>query len=1056
MKKLLTSVLMSLLLLPGLVLAQNATIEGTVIDENGDPLIGANVILTELILGASTDLNGQYSFTVPANLVNGQTVTLQTGFIGYTEQTISITLTAGSHTFDFQLEQDLLKLDEVVVTGVTEATPTKKLAFTVSKLDTEKLQQAPGSSPVESMQGKVAGAAVMKNSGAPGEALSVRLRGSTSITGSSEPLYIVDGVILGADQVDLGSLDVESMEVVKGAAASSLYGSRAQAGVVQIKTRRGSNIALNQTRVTIRNEFGINDIENSLTANRSHNLRVNASGQFLDPDDNIIDYGPGTLVDSEINGASFYDNPYIGETFDAFEQFFDPGNTYSNYVSISQNTVKTNFHISFTNQSEAGVLRGLDGYNLKGVRMNLDHRLAQNLTLSGSGFYSQSSNDSPSASANESGVGINPFFGIMFTSPLANLEARDENGELLIQADPLSVEENPLYIIENADINNKRSRVLGNFRANYSPAEWVDLEANFSYDRSDRDQKEFYDRGFQSIDPSNFNDGRIERRNVLSEATNYDFTASFRQAFGDVTLRSQLKYQHEDWQSVSEFVLGNELTSVGISDLSNAGGLIQTGNTSRIVRSDGYYGTFGIDYGDKYIADFLIRRDGSSLFGEDERWHNYFRVSGAYRVSEEDWWFGGDAVNEFKLRGSYGTAGGRPQYEAQYETFTLSNGILSKNTLGNKGLKPELSTELELGVDIGVLDRIFIEVVYADNTIEDQLLRVPLAGYFGFTSQWQNAGTLESNTLEASISANLVQTRDMSFDIGVNFDRTEQEISEFNTNAFRSGPQNAFYLRNGEVLGAMYGTNIVTDLTELPAGADPSFFDVNDDGYVVAVGQGNAHTDGFSKSLWGTTVDVNGESYRWGLPIKRVEEDGSNFGQIGDVLPDFNIGVPVNFRYKGFTAGMLWNAQIGGDVYNFTKQWSYRDGRAADQDQGGKPDELKKSSDYYEVLYDATNINSHFVEDGTYIKLRELSLGYTFERAQLARVFGNVLNRVTIGVIGRNLFTITDYTGFDPEVGSFNVDNAVDGVGADATLYRVDNFAYPNYRTITGKLEIQF
>ena len=1059
MKKMLTSALLSLILLPGLVFAQSATINGTVVDENGEPLIGANVVITELVLGASTDLNGQYTFSVPADLVNGQTVSLRTGFIGFTDQTKSITLSSGEQTHDFQLATDLLRLDEVVVTGVTEATPTKKLAFTVSKLDTESLQQAPGSSAVESMQGKIAGASVVKNSGAPGEGLSVRLRGSTSITGSSAPLYIVDGVILGANQVDIDALDVESLEVVKGAAASSLYGARAQNGVINITTRRGSSLPLNQTRVTIRNEFGFNDLESSLNANGSHNFVQNASGEFLDVDGNVIPYGPGVTEDDAFNGVTFSDNPYSGQTFDAFETFFDPGNTYTNYVSIAQNGVKTNFHASFTNLQEGGVITGLDGYNRKSARMNLDHRLSSALSFSASGFYSQSTSDAPRSASSESTTFFNPFFGLMFTSPLVNLAERDENGELKIQADPLAVEENPLYLVENTDIQNARSRTLGNFRANYSPADWVNLETNFSFDRSDRDQEEFYDRGFESIDPSSVNNGRIERRNEISEAVNYDITASFRRAFGDVTLRSQLKYQHEQQNNLAEFVIGSTITSKGIRDLSNVSpdGVKQVGDFRTEVISDGYYGTFGIDYQDKYIADFLIRRDGSSLFGEDERWHNYFRMSGAYRVSEEAWWFGGDAVPEFKLRGSYGTAGGRPRFESQYETFELIDGVLSKNTLGNSLLKPELQTELELGIDMAISDRVFVEFVYADSKVEDQLLQVPLAGYFGFASQWQNAGTLSSETFEASINANLVRTRDMSLDVGVIFDRTTQEITEFNTNAFRGGPRTRFYFREGEVLGAMYGDRWMTSTDDLPAdwASAASQFQVNDDGYLVPTGSAS-YTEGISGQLWGTTVDVNGTALNWGMPVKVQDEEngGSLFTQIADVLPDFNIGVPINFRFKGFNAGMLLNAQVGGDVYNFTKQWSYRDGRAADQDQAGKDNTLKKPTDYYENLYDATGANSHFVEDGTYMKLRELSLGYSFDRSQLARIFGTTLNRVTVSLIGRNLFTLTDYSGFDPEVGS--TFNTVGDVGTDASLYRVDNFAYPNYRTFTGKLEIQF
>ena len=1047
------------LLVPGLAFAQSATISGTVTDANGETLIGANVLIEQLVIGAATDLDGRYTFEVPAGQVRGQTVTLRAGFIGYTPQARQITLNPGPQTQNFELQLDLLRLDEVVVTGVTGATPTKKLAFTVDKLDASALELAPGANPVGSMQGKVAGASVVSNGGAPGEGLSVRLRGSTSLTGTSAPLYIVDGVILGSNQVDIDALDIESMEIVKGAAASSLYGSRAQNGVINITTKRGSAIALNQTRVTIRNEFGINQLPKDLKANQSHNYNVNAQGQFLNAAGEVNDcdtctslgYGPGVLVDRTDKGASFFDNPYVGETFNAFEQFFDPGNTYSNHISVSQNSAKTNFHASFTNYDEAGVLVGLEGYNRRSFRINLDHRLSNNLFFSTSGFYSQSTSDSPNSSINQGNADFNPFFGLMFTSPLSDLTAKDDTGELLIQPDPLSVEENPLYVIQNADLFNDRSRILGSFRARYTPAPWVDVETNMSYDRSDRDNREFYDRGFQSVDPSSINDGRIVRRNDLDEAINADLTVSVRKQFDNLTTRSQLKYQIERNDLYSEAITASTLTAAGIPDLSNANGDKNVSSSSSSVRSEGYYATFGVDYADKYIADFLLRRDGSSLFGEDERWHNYFRVSGAYRVSEELWWPLQDELTEFKLRYSYGTAGGRPRFEAQYETFSLSSGNISKGTLGNTFLKPELSAEQEFGVDIGFFDKVFAELVYAKTSVEDQLLQVPLAGYFGFSSQWQNAGSLESNTIEAQISANILRSRNTSLDVGFVFDRTRQKITEFNTNAYRTGPQSAFYFRADEKLGSMYGIHWLNDTGGLPADVQ-SFagqFQTNDDGYLVWVGDGNSWQDGISKDLWGTTSEAlgtNGRTYRWGIPIKFLDAEESTFGEIGNTIPDFNLGFNTTLRWKGITAYMLWNAQIGGDVYNFTKQWSYRDGRASDQDQGTKSDQEKKSTDYYEVLYDATAVNDHFFEDGTYVKLRELSLGYTLNRVQLQKMFGNLLNSVSFSVIGRNLLTFSDYTGFDPEVGS----------GDDATLYRVDNFGYPKYRTFTGKIELQF
>jgi hypothetical protein len=260
----------------------------------------------------------------------------------------------------------------------------------------------------------------------------------------------------------------------------------------------------------------------------------------------------------------------------------------------------------------------------------------------------------------------------------------------------------------------------------------------------------------------------------------------------------------------------------------------------------------------------------------------------------------------------------------------------------------------------------------------------------------------------------------------------------------------------------MYGEGWLTDANQLvngqgvPEGFNAGAFDVNDDGYLVAVGSGNTFQDGFSKELWGTSVDVDGDGdgdVPFGMPIKELNEDGQAFTKIGNVLPDFNLGLTTNFRFKGFTAYMLWNSQIGGDIYNFTKQWAYRDGRHRDQDQLGKAEGLKKPAQYYEALYDATATNSHFIEDGTYLKLREVSLGYSFNNLQLRKVFGNALHAVSISIIGRNLLTFDDYSGWDPDVGSTTSNNTA---GGDASLYRVDNFDYPKFRSFTGKLEIQF
>ena len=757
------SCLTILLLLPITATAQNVTISGVVTDTGNQVLIGANVSVPDLLLGASTDIEGHYSFEVPSEYA-GESVDLRVQYIGYSPQTRSVTISPMEMTEHFVLIEDFFNLDEVVVTGVAEATPKKKLAFTVDQVDRDLVELAPARSPLHGLHGKVAGASVMAQSGQPGDGISVRLRGSTSISGSSQPLYIVDGVILGADQVDIDALDIENIEIVKGASASSLYGSRAQNGVLQISTKRGDHIPVDQTRVTIRNEIGANFMTNNFIPNNSHNYRMNAAGtSFVDVEGNDIPYGSAVVIDGN-TAVSFVDNPYPGVTYNAFDEFFKPGNTWTNSIAISRNTRVTNFLVSFANLTEEGVILGRKGYNRKSVRFNMDHRLKRTLTVALSSFYSTSTRDAPND------VDINPFFGIMFTSPAVSLRERDENGDLKVRADPLSIEDNPLYIIENVDQVQKRSRIYGNLRQSWKPIDWFDLEANLSFDRSDRDGLEFYDKGYQQIGDNSKEEGEIDRSNAVSSALNANVTASFRKQFDRLVARTQFRWAKEDFSNEAEFISGRGLAAAGLADLSNVNTDDKIiSSSSSTIRSEGFYGLVGADYADRYIVDALVRRDGSSLFGAEERWQTYFRISGAYRLSEETWWPVRNALSEFKLRASYGTAGARPCFECQYETFFLSNGQLSKSTLGNNLLKPELQKETELGLEFSVWDKAFVELTYADSKVEDQLLLVPLSASAGYQGQWQNAGTLESNTIEASVRASVFRNASNSLDIGLVF-----------------------------------------------------------------------------------------------------------------------------------------------------------------------------------------------------------------------------------------------------------------------------------------------
>jgi len=240
----------------------------------------------------------------------------------------------------------------------------------------------------------------------------------------------------------------------------------------------------------------------------------------------------------------------------------------------------------------------------------------------------------------------------------------------------------------------------------------------------------------------------------------------------------------------------------------------------------------------------------------------------------------------------------------------------------------------------------------------------------------------------------------------------------------------------------------------LPAGIPQDQFQVNDDGYVVWVGAGNSYTDGIAKTLWGTRsiiTDARGLTYEWGVPIKF--DNGTtdyHFNKIGSIVPDFNLSFNTSFRWKNLSVYGLLDAQIGGDVYNMTNQWGLREWKLKDADQAGKPEGLKKPTLYYSRLYDTRSANSHFVEDATYLKIREVSLRYAFNQRALRPIFGSVLNRLTLGVIGRNLFTFTDYSAYDPEVG------IAGGQGGSSALSRFDSYGYPNFRIVSGVVELEF
>ncbi len=1061
----------AVLLTAGSALAQATRIQGRVTNAvTGDPLAGVVITVTGTALSATTDDQGSF---VIENVAPG-TASLRVSRIGYQVVIVSRQPVAaeGTTVLNFRLRPSVLRLQEIVVTGVAEATQGVKLPFTVDMITSTDIVVVPIGTPEEAIRGKVPGAKIVRANGTPGGGVSVLLRGGTSIDAggrSNEPLYVVDGVILGSSMVDIDANDIISIEVLKGAAGASLYGARAANGVVNIRTNRGRSMSDGDTRITFKSEVGRNYLGKRVSLTDHHEFRVDPSlGPCLVPTTPIpgapvtkagtcwVD-DTGALVTrndrepEDVFGAGgFQDNDYGGALFNHLDLFFNPASFNTQTGTIRHRSGPTNFSSTFARTEEGGIIDGLEGYEQKSVRVNLDHFIGRTFELSVSGYYSNSTSDGNPTAFD----GPNPFFGLMFLEPDNDILAPNSDGEpFIIQPDINSVESNPLYETHNTVSELRRSRTLGNFRVRWFPVADFDLEADFSFDRSDRNNFEFLKVGYKTApDPDAINRGRIERRNDFDQALNASLTARYITRLGEdlgSTTSGRILLERTEFERIdarARDLVVNNTNDLDVGDTDEN----QISSVSEDVRSLGYFISQDLDYKDRYIISGVLRRDGSSLFGDRERWHTYYRLGAAYRVAQESWWplaF----IEEFKLRFSRGTAGGRPRFSAQYETFAISGGVLNKGVLGNRDLKPEFATENEGGLDMIFGGRVQVSFTYAESKVQDQILEAPLPAFIGFGSKWLNAGTLQSKTFEASLQASLVSTRDFGYDVSVVFDRTRQKITEFDIPAFRWGSSKTiFFNREGEDFGTMYGTRFLTSCGELSGSCDG--WQVNDDGWLVPVGSGNSWQDGITGSLWGTTVTIGGEDFAWGIPVAQdsVLADGTtstDFLRIGNTTPDYNLGFTQSVSWKNFSLYTLIDAQIGGDVYNATRQWSSRDNRHGTDDQFGKSDATKKPISYGQRLYNVNATTNRFVEDAPYVKFRELSLRYSLGARSLQNLFGGFMKRITLAVVGRNLITWTDYTGFDPEVGAG---------GSNAAIERTDSFNYPNYRTFTGSFEIEF
>ena len=1000
------------------------TVTGVVTgSDDGQPLPFVSIIIKGTTQGTTTDVDGKYEITVP-----GQSSVLTYRFAGYTSKEETV---GNRSVINVVLAPDVKSLGEVVVTGVASETPKEKLSFTIASVDSEVLTKAPASNAGNALVGKIAGLRVSPNP-IPGQGPSILLRGATNLRTSNGPLILLDGAILEGSLSDINVQDIDRYEVLKGASAATLYGSRAANGVIAIYTKSGKSLKVGQTDVFVRSE---------VTMERSYKGRHPEKAKFhnkqVDANGNIITDADGLALD---DAPSINDKPFAVYK-DHLDDFFDGSTSFRNYVRLMNRTANGNMSISFEQQNASGGIAMHDGNTRYNFSIGLDQNFAEIFDLKVRSRYIWDRDDTRPRDVNT----------LIFSSPDADFFApNEEDGSPYnynANSFVLGSYFNPFYQLANRQSERIRKRFIASAQGDLHITEDFKFTGVLGFDTRADNSTGYTDIGYLANANGIPEQGDVDRGYNQNIAMNASAAFSYIKSIGDWNLRSTLKYQYEDDVYEGFSVDGDFLGVAGFDNFravrADTSGLgyqfLSVGDTRPIQRrSDSYALAVGGDYKDRYIFDFVVRRDGSSLFGEDERWQWFSRGSLAWRITQD---FQIDGVDELKLSASLGTAGGRPGFNDQYEIANVSNGLISfPQQLANPNLKPNITTEAEFTLSSQFLDRFDLLVSYSTQENRDQLLAVPVsvAATGGRSTQIQNAATLSTNTFEFTLGYQAINKSDLGLSFDLVGDRTVQTITEFNApQVLASG---AGIWKEGSELTQMYGRKYAKSLSDLT---------VDDNGIVLNgqfAGLGNTSTiDDYEINDMGFVIPKGTQYTGDERVVPLVNEEGEEEQEllIGNARPDLNLGLRTSLRYKAFNIYMLWETQIGGDIYNAGLASLDRDGLGPDYDQGDRPEGQRHHTSFRQSIYNGRRLNQEYVEDATHLRLRELSVNYTLSAPQLERIgLKNVFKRVQVSFIANNVLLFAKYRGFDPTFGGINS--------------RYDTYGFPLIRTFSGSLSFNF
>ncbi len=1035
-----------LMLLPILAAAQkvNFTIKGKV-EDKAEPLIGANIVLAGTAVGTLTDVEGNFSLSgaVPAG-----TYRLMASFIGYAAMTKDVTISSDNpnQVIDFQLGADALNMNEAVIIGSSVAQERKQLGNAITTVRADQLARSGTGNAIQALQGKVAGAQISQNSGDPAGGISVRLRGAKSLLGSSEPLYVIDGVVSNNNTVnltnanvdagatsaigqnrlaDLNPNDIETINVLNGAAAAAIYGSRASNGVVVITTKRGKS---GKPTISFSTSVSSNELrKKSFMSTYGKQFHPNtvydpAAAGYVSPDLTLLYPTARAIpnVPSGINTDSIFVFPGLIDVtrYDYQDNIFRTAMGTDNNLSVSGGADNTRYFASVGYYQNGGILKNTDFSRLS-ARLSVDQQITSWLSASiGLNYVSSNSNELPNGNVFWSATNS-----INITNNIYNITQKDAAGNY--QAVERNPRINPMSIIDNYKISQETNRLVGNLQLTAIPFEGAKISYIFGVDNTSQLGRNFNPAFPYPVAPASFNDGYAANNSALTSLLNNDLNLSYQKQFKNFSTATVAGLNYIFSREQISTTEGRKLAPF----VQTVGGAATPLPSSFIDAPSALFGaflqqTFGVK--DRLFLTLAGRVDASSRYPADTRTNFYPKAGLSYILSKEAFWGSLEKILPvFKLRASWGQSGNLTGYGV-YDRFNRFNAgsfngqtnINAQNALGDPNVKVERNEELEIGTDFSVLnDVVNVGFSYYKQTTTDLLLNVATAGSQGGTSIKTNVGTLENVGYEVNLGINVLKSKDLNWNIFGTFSHNDNKVTSlpYGLTSIANPTGAPVFVIEGAPVGVFYGSfyardangNILTRGIKVITGTtvgSPSTIN-----QLPQVERGTLQ--GSNTPLQYTSYrDANGNlviTGANGIEQRKV---------IGNPNPRNIWSAGSSFNYKRFTVSFLLDAISGMEVWNADKRTRNNVGIGFESER-----ELKGEVPRGYVAAIA-NIQEFRVDDASYVKLRELSLSYDFGKA----IKG--ISNLQLMLTGRNLISWDNYFGYDPETSAGGQSSVLRGV----------------------------